>query len=61
MAILAQCRGHKDARHVPLPAVLFTPMLVKRRPLPRSYVLGDLSNSAAVLELLHACGVRPTR
>ena len=42
-------------------AVLFTPMLVKRHPLPRTYVLGDLSNAAPVIDMLEACGVRPTR
>ena len=42
-------------------AVLFTPMLVKRQPLPRTYVLGDLSNVTPIIELLHACGVKPTR
>jgi two-component system response regulator GlrR len=42
-------------------AVLFTPMLVKRLPLPRSYVLGDLSNTAPIIDLLESCGVRPTR
>ena len=42
-------------------AVLFTPMLVKRQPLPRSYVLGDLSNAAPVIDLLESCGVRPRR
>jgi two-component system response regulator GlrR len=42
-------------------AVLFTPMLVKRHPLPRTYVLGDISNAAAVIDILEACGVRPTR
>jgi hypothetical protein len=42
-------------------AVLFTPMLVKRQPLPRSYVLGDLSNAAPIIDLLESCGVRPTR
>jgi hypothetical protein len=42
-------------------AVLFTPMLVKRKPLPRAYVLGDLSNHTLVIDMLEACGVRPTR
>lgn len=42
-------------------AVLFTPMLVKRQPLPRTYVLGDLSNAAPIIDLLESCGVRPTR
>ena len=42
-------------------AVLFTPVLVKRQPLPRTYVLGDLSNLAPVIDMLESCGVRPTR
>jgi two-component system response regulator GlrR len=42
-------------------AVLFTPMLVKRHPLPRTYVVGDMSNAEPVIDLLAACGVRPAR
>ena len=42
-------------------AILFTPMLVKRRPLPRTYVLGDLSNAGPIIDMLESCGVRPTR
>jgi len=42
-------------------AVLFTPMLVKRQPPPRTYVLGDLSNAEPVINMLESCGVRPTR
>jgi hypothetical protein len=42
-------------------AVYFTPMLVKRAPLPRTFVVGDLSNAAAVVELLESCGVSPRR
>ena len=38
-------------------AVCYTPMLVKRRPLPRAYVLGDLSNTEALEKLLESCGV----
>jgi hypothetical protein len=37
--------------------VCFTPMLLKRDPPPRTYVLGDLSNVAAIVDLLHACGL----
>lgn len=47
-------RGDEDA-------ICYTPMLVKRRPLPRTYVLGDLSNSEALVELLESCGVSPVR
>jgi len=42
-------------------AVYFTPMLVKRSPLPRTFVLGDLSDATAVMELLESCGVNPRR
>jgi hypothetical protein len=38
-------------------AVCYTPMLVKRRPLPRAYVLGDLSNASPLVDLLASCGV----
>jgi hypothetical protein len=42
-------------------AVYFTPMLVKRSPLPRTFVLGDLSDATAVVDLLESCGVNPLR
>lgn len=42
-------------------AIYFTPMLVKRAPLPRTFVVGDLSDAAAVAELLESCGVIPRR
>ena len=38
-------------------AVCYTPMLVKRHPLPRAYVLGDLSNANPLVALLTSCGV----
>jgi hypothetical protein len=38
-------------------AVCYTPMLVKRHPLPRAYVLGDLSNANPLVDLLKSCGV----
>jgi two-component system response regulator GlrR len=47
-------RGDEDA-------ICYTPMLVKRHPLPRTYVLGDLSNTGALIELLESCGVNPVR
>jgi two-component system response regulator GlrR len=47
-------RGDEDA-------ICYTPMLVKRSPLPRTYVLGDLSNTEALVELLESCGVNPIR
>jgi two-component system response regulator GlrR len=37
--------------------VCFTPMLLKRRPLPRTYVIGNQLNVTALVELLESCGV----
>ena len=37
--------------------VCYTPMLVKRHPLPRTYVVGDLSNAEPLVDLLKSCGV----
>jgi two-component system response regulator GlrR len=42
-------------------AVCYTPMLVKRHPLPRTYVLGDLSNTEPLVGMLESCGVSFTR
>jgi CheY-like chemotaxis protein len=39
--------------------VVFTPTLVKRRPVPRAWILGDLSDPAVVTDLLHMCGIDP--
>lgn len=39
--------------------ICFTPVLLKRQPLPRTYILGDLSNTAALADLLVSCGVEP--
>jgi CheY-like chemotaxis protein len=41
--------------------VVFTPTLVKRRPEPRAWFLGDLSDRRVVADLLHMCGVEPIR
>ncbi len=38
-------------------SVCFTPMLVKRHPLPRTYLLGDLSNTEPLVGLLESCGL----
>jgi two-component system response regulator GlrR len=38
-------------------SVCYTPMLVKRHPLPRTYVVGDLSNIEPLVDLLKSCGV----
>jgi CheY-like chemotaxis protein len=37
--------------------VVFTPTLVKRRPEPRAWFLGDLSDRRVVADLLHMCGI----
>jgi len=42
-------------------AVCYTPLLVKRNPLPRTYLVGDLSNASLLLDLLSACGLEPAR
>ena len=39
--------------------VVFTPTLVKRRPEPRAWFLGDLSDRRVVADLLHICGIEP--
>ncbi|HEU5257463.1 MAG TPA: circadian clock KaiB family protein [Vicinamibacterales bacterium] len=39
--------------------ICFTPMLLKKQPLPRTYIAGDLSNTAALVDLLVSCGVEP--
>ena len=39
--------------------VVFTPTLVKRRPEPRAWFLGDLSDRRVVTDLLHMCGIEP--
>ena len=42
-------------------SVCYTPLLVKRHPLPRTYLVGDLSNASLLLDLLSACGLEPAR
>jgi hypothetical protein len=37
--------------------VVFTPTLVKRRPAPRAWILGDLKSDDVVRDLLTMCGV----
>jgi KaiB domain len=39
--------------------ICFTPVLLKKEPLPRTYILGDLSDTAALVDLLVSCGVEP--
>jgi KaiB-like protein len=39
--------------------ICFTPVLLKKQPLPRTYILGDLSNISVLMDLLVSCGVEP--
>lgn len=39
--------------------VVFTPTLVKRRPEPRAWIVGDLSDPNVVADLIHMCGIEP--
>jgi hypothetical protein len=38
-------------------SVCFTPMLLKRDPPPRTYILGDLSDVAALVNFFQSCGM----
>jgi CheY-like chemotaxis protein len=40
--------------------VVFTPTLVKRRPEPRAWILGDLGDPAVVTDILYMCGIEPS-
>lgn len=55
------CDVSRNPERAEIDAVYFTPMLVKRSPLPRMFVVGDLSDATAVVELLESCGVNPRR
>ncbi|MBI2188727.1 MAG: hypothetical protein HYU37_16640 [Acidobacteria bacterium] len=55
------CDVSRNPERAEADAVYFTPMLVKRSPLPRAFVLGDLSDAKAIVELLESCGVNPRR
>ena len=39
--------------------ICFTPVLLKKQPLPRTCILGDLSNITVLMDLLVSCGVEP--
>ena len=41
--------------------IAFTPTLVKRGPLPKAFILGDLEDATVVEDLLGHCGVERTR
>lgn len=55
------CDISEDPERAEADMVCFTPMLLKRDPPPRTYVLGDLSNVAALVDLLQACGLELAR
>jgi hypothetical protein len=50
------CDISKHPERAEAHSVCFTPMLLKRDPPPRTYVVGDLSNVTALVELLQSCG-----
>jgi hypothetical protein len=54
---LRVCDVAEDALSTEEDQVVFTPTLVKRSPLPRAWVVGDLSDHAVVASLLDMCGV----
>ncbi|HEV8253895.1 MAG TPA: response regulator [Vicinamibacteria bacterium] len=58
---LELCDLARDAKSAEEDHVVFTPTLVKRRPRPRVWILGDLSNREVVIDLLYMCGASPTR
>ena len=55
------CDVSKHPDRAETDGICFTPVLMKRLPLPRAYVVGDLSNTAALVDLLASCGVDPLR
>jgi KaiB domain len=58
---LEVCDVSKHPDRAESDGVCFTPVLLKKSPLPRAYVVGDLSNTAALVDLLASCGVEPLR
>jgi DNA-binding response OmpR family regulator len=53
------CDLAENAQRAEKDNVVFTPTLVKRRPEPRAWILGDLTDPAVVTDLLHMCGLEP--
>lgn len=51
------CDLFKHAGSAERDRVVFTPTLVKRRPAPRAWILGDLTTDDVVRDLLTMCGV----
>lgn len=48
-----------DPRRAEEDNIVFTPTLLKRRPDPRAWILGDLGDPGVVVDLLHMCGIEP--
>jgi hypothetical protein len=55
------CDISQHPERAEIDSVCFTPMLLKRDPPPRTYVLGDLSNVTALVDLLQSCGMELAR
>jgi hypothetical protein len=55
------CDVSKHPDRAETDGICFTPVLLKTNPLPRAYVIGDLSNATALVDLLASCGVDPLR
>lgn len=55
------CDVSKHPERAETDGICFTPVLMKKLPLPRTYVVGDLSNTTALMHLLASCGVDPLR
>jgi len=54
---LTVCDIAKEPLAVEEDQVVFTPTLVKRNPRPRAWLIGDLSDHAAIMSLLDQSGV----
>jgi CheY-like chemotaxis protein len=55
------CDLHRNAETADQDRVVFTPTLVKRYPIPRMWIIGDLRDGDIVADLLRASGVSPRK
>ena len=53
------CDVSREPERAEADAVCYTPMLLKRSPAPRTYIVGNLANLEAVAALLEASGLEP--
>lgn len=53
------CDLHRNAERADEDRVVFTPTLVKRYPVPRMWIVGDLRDGEIVADLLRTSGVSP--